>query len=63
MREKTGLDQMFVKRNLKTLIDFEYLICSGSKARGSRNAYRLIADEPIELLDLSRLLNLEGNNG
>ena len=60
LREKTGLDQMFVKRNLKTLIDFEYLICAGSKSRGSRNTYRLISDEPIELLDLSKLLNLEG---
>ncbi len=56
LREKTGLDQMFVKRNLKTLVDFEYLICLGSKSRGSRNSYRLIADEPIELLDLSKLL-------
>ncbi|MCP4132062.1 MAG: hypothetical protein GY754_13895, partial [bacterium] len=60
LREKTGLNQMFVKRNLKTLIDFEYLICSGSKTRGSRNTYRLVADEDIELLDLSRLLKGEG---
>ena len=62
LREKTGLDQMFVKRNLKTLIDFEYLICAGSKSRGSRNSYRLISDEPIELIDLSKLLNLEGKS-
>jgi len=56
LREETGLDQMFVKRNLKTLCDFEYLICTGSRTRGSRNSYRLVADEPIELLDLSKLL-------
>ena len=56
LREKTGLNQMFVKRNLRTLIDFEYLICLGSKSRGSRNAYRLVADQPIELMDLSKLL-------
>jgi DNA primase catalytic core len=56
LREKTGLNQMFVKRNLRTLIDFEYLICLGSQSRGSRNAYRLVADESIELMDLSKLL-------
>lgn len=56
LREETGLDQMFVKRNLRTLCDFEYLHSAGSKSRGSRNAYRLVADEPIELLDLSKLL-------
>ena len=61
LREETGLDQMFVKRNLKTLCDFEYLICSGSRTRGSRNAYRLVADEPIELLDLSKLLVSENS--
>jgi DNA primase len=56
LREETGLNQMFVKRNVKILTDFEYLICSGSRTRGSRYAYRLVADEPIELLDLSKLL-------
>ncbi|MBB6480887.1 CHC2 zinc finger domain-containing protein [Spirochaeta isovalerica] len=56
LRELTGLNQMFVKRNVKTLCDFEYLICTGSRTRGSRNAYRLVADESIELLDMSKLL-------
>jgi hypothetical protein len=32
IREATGLSQMFVKRNMKILCDYEYLIGSGSGA-------------------------------
>jgi hypothetical protein len=53
IREATGLSQMFVKRNMKILCDYEYLIGSGSGARGSKRAYRLFKDEELALIDLS----------
>ena len=53
IREKTSFSQMFVKRNMRTLSDYEYVITSGSPGARSRKSYRLIADEPINLIDLS----------
>jgi hypothetical protein len=53
IREATGLSQMFVKRNMKILCDYEYLIGSGSGARGSKRSYRLFKDEELALIDLS----------
>jgi DNA primase len=41
IREATGLSQMFVKRNMKILCDYEYLIGSGSGARGSKRLQAL----------------------
>lgn len=53
LREATGMSQMFVKRNMKTLSDYEYVFSSGSPGARSRKSYRLVADEAIRLIDLS----------
>jgi len=53
LREATGMSQMFVKRNMRTLSDYEYVISFGSPGARSRKSYRLIADEAIRLIDLS----------
>ena len=53
LREATGMSQMFVKRNMRTLSDYEYVITAGSPGQRSRKSYRLIADEAIRLIDLS----------
>jgi len=55
LREATGLSQMFVKRNLRTLCEYEYLAEVGSFARGSRRGYRLMQDEELALVDLSSI--------
>ncbi len=53
LREATGMSQMFVKRNMRTLSDYEYVFTIGSPGARSRKSYRLIADEAIRLIDLS----------
>lgn len=53
LREATGMSQMFVKRNMRILSDYEYVFSSGSPCARSRKSYRLIADEAIRLIDLS----------
>jgi hypothetical protein len=55
IREVTGHNQMFVKRYVKLLLEYEYLKTGGSSGRGLRNVYYLIADEEVHLLDLSRI--------
>ena len=53
VREYSELGQRSVKKYMKLLVDYEYLQVGGTRARGSRNSYRLIADEDIRSLDLS----------
>ncbi|MCK5201432.1 MAG: hypothetical protein KAR21_23925, partial [Spirochaetales bacterium] len=53
LREATGMSQMFVKRNMRTLSDYEYVITAGGHGQRSRKSYRLVADEAIRLIDLS----------
>ena len=53
VREYSQLGQRSVKKYMKLLSDYEYLQVGGIKARGSRNSYRLVADEDIRSLDLS----------
>jgi DNA primase len=53
LREQAGMSQMFVKRNMRVLSDYEYVITAGSPGPRGRKSYRLIADEAIRLIDLS----------
>ena len=53
LREATGMSQMFVKRNMRILSDYEYVITAGAPGSRSRKSYRLVADEAIRLIDLS----------
>jgi len=53
LRELTGMSQMFIKRNMRILSDYEYVITAGSPGPRGRKSYRLIADEAIRLIDLS----------
>src|SRR5271157_2676205 len=55
IREATGFNQRWIKRYIQLLGDWEYLVVAGSRSRGSRNAYRLLRDEPIHLVDLSMI--------
>ncbi len=58
IREATGLSQMFVKRNVKELSEYEY-IRKSSLSRGKRGAYRLVRDEDITLIDKSAIPTVE----
>jgi hypothetical protein len=53
IRERTGLNQMFVKRYLRVLTDYEYIKVKGNRFRGSTASYSLLADEDMKKLDLS----------
>lgn len=55
IREHTGHNQMFVKRYVKILLEYEYLKTASSSGRGTRNTYYLVEDEAIQLIDLSRI--------
>jgi len=55
IREATSFSQMAVKRNVRLLVDYEYLQRNGKRGRGSRSTYSLTADEDIHLLDLSMI--------
>jgi DNA primase len=53
VREYSQLGQKSVKKYMKLLSDYEYLQVGGKQVRGSRNSYRLVADEEIRRSDLS----------
>ena len=53
IREATGQANTTVKRNLRLLVEYEYLAESGSYARGARRGYKLVADADLSLVDLS----------
>ena len=55
IREATEFSQRWIKRYMQVLTSWEYLTATGSRHRGSRNLYRLVADEPIHLIDLSMI--------
>ncbi|MBN2422697.1 hypothetical protein JXB41_05690, partial [Candidatus Woesearchaeota archaeon] len=54
IREHTGFNQMFVKRYIKVLVDYEYLKVKFG-GRGSRAEYSLIADENLNHIDISMI--------
>lgn len=55
VREYSQLGQRSVKKYMKLLSDYEYLQVGGKQVRGSRNSYRLVADEEIRRSDLSSI--------
>jgi DNA primase catalytic core len=55
IREACGFNQRWIKRYMQLLAEWEYLVVAGARSRGSRNAYRLFRDEPIQLVDLSMI--------
>ena len=58
IREGSGLPQMFVKRNIRELTDYEY-IKKPSLTRGKRGSYHLIRDEELNLIDHSAIPTVE----
>ena len=53
IRERTNLNQMFVKRYLRVLTEYEYLKVKGNQFRGGTASYFLLSDEDMETIDLS----------
>ena len=52
LRERTHLSHDTIKRNVRILIEYEYLKGS-TGGRGSRRSYSLVADEELNLMDVS----------
>ncbi len=48
IRENTDLHFQWIKMHLKKLVDYEYISYYRSNERGSRNIYKLRADEDID---------------
>jgi DNA primase len=59
IREKTGYNQCWIKRNLRVLIDFEYVIIIRGGSERAKGYYRLREDEDIEKIDLSMLRRIK----
>ena len=55
VREYTQLGAEFIKKHLRVLTDFEYIEVVGGKRLGVRYLYKLLADLPIEELDISMI--------
>jgi hypothetical protein len=55
IRENTGFSQSWIKQNLKTLVDFEYIyIVHGGKER-TKGFYRIRQDAPISKLNFTMI--------
>jgi DNA primase len=50
IRDYGDLSNMYVKRNLRALVEYEYIVKRGGTSRGSRAHYRLVKDEDIQAL-------------
>jgi hypothetical protein len=59
IREATLLNQTAIKRNMRLLVDYEYIRMQGGGRRGSRSVYSLVADESIRFLDLNMIPTVE----
>jgi 5S rRNA maturation endonuclease (ribonuclease M5) len=59
LREFTGLRHEFVKKHLRLLLSYEYIIAVSGKSRGTRNVYRLRDDVDMIELDISMITTPE----
>jgi hypothetical protein len=55
IREHTQLGGEFIKKHIRILVAYEYLEVLGGRGHGTRYAYRLREDKPIEEMDLSMI--------
>jgi hypothetical protein len=55
VRECTQLGGEFIKKHIRILVNYEYLEILGGRRHGTRYAYRLREDRPIEEMDLSMI--------
>ena len=59
LREFTGLRHEFVKKHLRLLLNYEYIIAVSGRSRGTRNVYRLRDDVDMIELDISMITTPE----
>ena len=55
IREYTGFGQMWVKRHLRVLVDYEYVIVTRGGGSRIKGHYRIVADEPIDRIDMAAI--------
>ena len=55
IRDHSGFGGEFVKKHLRTLVEYEYIQVTSGKTRGTRRSYRLRADEPLERIDFTMI--------
>jgi len=59
LREYTQLGGEFIKKHIRILVTYEYLEVLGGRRHGTRYAYRLREDRPIEEMDISMITTPE----
>ncbi|MBN2546069.1 MAG: hypothetical protein JXB50_09755 [Spirochaetes bacterium] len=52
LREFTQFGGEFIKKHLRILVDYEYIILESGKNKGTKYSYRLKSDEEIQRIDL-----------
>jgi DNA primase len=52
VREYSRLGAEFIKKHMRSLVDYEYIQVQSGRNRGTRTSYRLRADETVEQIDL-----------
>jgi hypothetical protein len=55
LRQYTQLGGEFIKKHIRILVNYEYLEVIGGRRHGTRYAYRLREDRPIEEMDISMI--------
>ena len=55
VREHAGLGQMWVKRNIRVLVDYEYVVTVRGGSARSKGHYRIREDAPMEEVNLSMI--------
>jgi hypothetical protein len=59
LREFTGYRHEFIKKHIRLLLGYEYIIAVSGKSRGTRNVYRLRDDVDMIELDISMITTPE----
>jgi energy-coupling factor transporter ATP-binding protein EcfA2 len=57
IREWTNLNNTYLKRQMRTLLEYEYLVLLKGGQEKSRGYYRLVKDAPIGSVELSQILS------
>jgi hypothetical protein len=55
IREKTEFGQSWIKQNLRSLVEYEYVTVTRGGRERSKGIYRLRADEPLHELNLAMI--------
>ena len=63
LREYSRLNGDTIRKNIKILVDYEYIQLIGGRNKGTRFSYKLREDKPIDKIDLSMIPTVDEIRG